>query len=224
MSRIIGKIWINPIGFDPGAKYRYSGEGFEYLKTAIEKKTGKPIETLARELVFEPAGMNSTSFTWSDQAEDRVAVGKDRLGKTLPYPKRTSASAADDLLTTIGDYANFVAWVLSGARLPQDLFEELQRPQVSSESNPNFGLGWQILDVKQRILQHGGADQGVRTEAVLDFGRREAVVVFTSGDLGEIRSGHESFTAQPQAAKLTASLEDNAGPTLRAAQPLGRDH
>jgi CubicO group peptidase (beta-lactamase class C family) len=30
--------------FDPGTKYQYSGEGFEYLKNALERRFDKPLE------------------------------------------------------------------------------------------------------------------------------------------------------------------------------------
>jgi CubicO group peptidase (beta-lactamase class C family) len=37
--------------FEPGTKYQYSGEGFEYLRKALEKKFGKTLEQL-KELIF----------------------------------------------------------------------------------------------------------------------------------------------------------------------------
>ena len=40
--------------FDPGTQYQYSGEGFEYLKKALEKKFHKSLPQLANELIFQP--------------------------------------------------------------------------------------------------------------------------------------------------------------------------
>jgi hypothetical protein len=48
--------------FDPGTKFQYSGEGFEYLRKAIENKLGKSIEELAKELLFDPLEMKDTHF------------------------------------------------------------------------------------------------------------------------------------------------------------------
>ncbi|MEO1653583.1 MAG: serine hydrolase, partial [Bacteroidota bacterium] len=48
--------------FEPGTKYQYSGEGFEYLRKAIENKLGKPIEEIAQELIFDRVGMEDTRF------------------------------------------------------------------------------------------------------------------------------------------------------------------
>jgi CubicO group peptidase (beta-lactamase class C family) len=48
--------------FPPGSSYYYSGMGISYLQTVIEQVTGKPLETLARDFVFEPLEMHSASF------------------------------------------------------------------------------------------------------------------------------------------------------------------
>lgn len=48
--------------FDPGTKYQYSGEGFEYLRKALENKFHKSLEELAKEFVFQPLDMKDTSY------------------------------------------------------------------------------------------------------------------------------------------------------------------
>ena len=55
---------------DPGNGFTYSGEGYEYLRRFMEKKTGKSFEALAAEIVFAPIGMTSASFSdrsWIDR-------------------------------------------------------------------------------------------------------------------------------------------------------------
>src|SRR5690606_37776213 len=46
--------------FTPGTQYQYSGEGFEYLRKALEKKFKKTLNQLATELLFEPLNMIDT--------------------------------------------------------------------------------------------------------------------------------------------------------------------
>ena len=43
--------------FEPGTKFQYSGEGMEYLKTALENKYKTDLGTLSDSLIFEPLGM-----------------------------------------------------------------------------------------------------------------------------------------------------------------------
>jgi CubicO group peptidase (beta-lactamase class C family) len=48
--------------FAPGKGYSYSAIGYEYLQAVIEQVSGQSLETVAREMVFEPLGMPSSSF------------------------------------------------------------------------------------------------------------------------------------------------------------------
>ncbi len=49
---------------DPGERFGYSGEGFEYLHTYLDGVSGKPLNALAQTLVLDPAKMSSTYFGW----------------------------------------------------------------------------------------------------------------------------------------------------------------
>jgi CubicO group peptidase (beta-lactamase class C family) len=90
--------------FKPGSKYQYSGEGFEYLRKAIEQKLGKSLEVLSQMYIFNPLQMKDTRYVWDTSVEPRFATWHDKQGKTYKTWKRTEANAADDLLTTIEDY------------------------------------------------------------------------------------------------------------------------
>ena len=48
--------------YEPGTKFQYSGEGFEYLRKAMEKKLGKSLEEIADEVLFGPLGMQDTHY------------------------------------------------------------------------------------------------------------------------------------------------------------------
>lgn len=59
--------------FDPGASVVYSGEGFLWLQLVVEKLTGKGLDALMRELLFEPAGMTQSSFMLDADTEGKLA-------------------------------------------------------------------------------------------------------------------------------------------------------
>lgn len=46
----------------PGVEFRYSGVGFIYLQSVIERVTGLSIEQAAEKYVFEPLGMQNSTF------------------------------------------------------------------------------------------------------------------------------------------------------------------
>jgi len=61
--------------FVPGSHYYYLGIGFMYLQEVIEKVTGRGLEDLAREMVFTPLGMSSSSFVNQTDFTPRTANG-----------------------------------------------------------------------------------------------------------------------------------------------------
>jgi CubicO group peptidase (beta-lactamase class C family) len=61
--------------FDPGSGVCYSGEGFLWLQLVAEKLTGKGLDALMRELLFQPAGMTHSSFMIDADAERMLAYG-----------------------------------------------------------------------------------------------------------------------------------------------------
>ena len=184
--------WLNAskkleFGFAPGTKYQYSGEGFEYLRRALENKFRQPLEKLADELLLKPLEMRDTRFFWdATMPEARFAVGADAQGNAYKIYKNTRANAADDLLTTVEDYGKFLVAVLDGAGLSKAMFDEMTRRQIKTKENKYFGLGWEIYDLGagEYALSHGGSDEGVKTLVFLLPRSRQGLIIFTNSDNG----------------------------------------
>lgn len=172
--------------FEPGTKYQYSGEGFEYLRKAIENKLGKNIEDLAQEYLFKPAGMSDTRFWWDDNMdESRYAQNFDEKGNLIPNEKYFEANSAANLLTTVEDFGNFLTYVMNGAGISQKLFQEMNTPQSTVEDNDFFGLGWEILTGfgnDEYALLHTGIDPGVRTLSIIFPKSKNGYLIFMNGD------------------------------------------
>jgi len=173
--------------FDPGTGYQYSGEGFEYLRAALEKKFSKTLDQLAQELIFAPLDMNDTEFFWSEATDsERYAENYSSDGEIYGKTDNKTANAADDLLTTIKDYGNFLLGVMNGTGLSEEVFKELTEPQIIIKSEKSFGLGVLIYDLgKGEIaVSHGGGDNGVQTLFVLLPGSKQGLIIFTNVDDG----------------------------------------
>ena len=69
--------------FEPGSRWRYSGEGFVLLQRVVEKITGRPIAEFMRTTVLEPLGMTQSSFAWSPEIQTLTALGHDRQGALI---------------------------------------------------------------------------------------------------------------------------------------------
>ncbi|RFF29498.1 serine hydrolase domain-containing protein [Wenzhouxiangella sediminis] len=175
--------------FPPGTRHEYSGEGFEYLRRAIERSTEASISALTAEYVFEPASMTRTTMGWTDTIGDNVARGYNEAGEPIDTSlDERRPNAAAHLMTTVGDYASFLAWVAEGAELSQELVEEMQSPQaLHDDPAEHFGLGWKLIPLgNSQALMHDGREPGVRTLAIVHPETGEGLVILTSSSNGEL--------------------------------------
>ena len=176
--------------FEPGSRYQYSGEGFEYLRKALENKFNKKLEVLAQELIFTPLAMYDTHFIWSkNMDESRYAHEHDENGEPISFKKHTQANAAANLLTTIADYGKFMVSILNGAGLSNELYEEMISKQVNVKENIDFGLGWQRVNNLANgefALQHTGSDYGIKTIAILLPQSKRGLIVFSNSENGMV--------------------------------------
>lgn len=174
-------------GFTPGTQYQYSGEGFEYLRKALEKKFQKSLQELAAELIFEPLNMTDTRYVWNDKTDSsRLAPGYNNHGIAYPTYKNLSPNAADDLFTTVEDYGIFLTSVLSKDGLSDKVFKDLNTHQTSSQKGKYFGLGFEIYDFEngEYAISHGGADEGCQTLFFIFPETGNGLIIFTNVDDG----------------------------------------
>lgn len=177
--------------FEPGTKMQYSGEGFEYLRKALEKKFGKSLSELSQTYIFTPLKMNDTQHAWDAHTDEaRFAHWHDASGKeAYPDYKTMRANAADNLLTTVEDYGRFAAFVARGGGLSEARFREMVTPDAVAKASPHaISLGWEVIEnLTERgdyVLIHSGSDDGVKTLVMVLPKTGEGLVVLTNGDNG----------------------------------------
>lgn len=186
---------MNPTGklnfeFVPGTDFKYSGEGFEYLRKAMENKFKKSFMQLSDSVLFKPLGMKDTRYYWDkDMDESRFAFWHDYKGD-LHKPetsKNLSINAAGSLLTTVEDYCKFGIDVINGAGLSEDLLEDMISTERNLTKNFELGLSWEVvrhLPGGEYALAHKGTDNGVNSIIILLPESKRGVIVFTNGDNG----------------------------------------
>lgn len=174
--------------FEPGTKFQYSGEGFEYLRRALENKFETSLERLTDSLLFHPNKMGQSFLVWNeDITEQKFAGTHDKEGKPYKYEKSFEANAADNLLTTIKDFSILGISLLNQDVLNEDIYEEMVKPQSVVREGINFGLGWIVfndLPNGEYALFNAGSDTGVNALMVLLPKSKRGMVVFTNGDNG----------------------------------------
>ena len=100
------------IYFEPGTDYFYSGEGIRLLQVVVDDITGKGLEELAQEIVFDPLGMNNTSYVWQEEFWDNYSVGHNRAEDSMEKDTEDEAGAAGSMETTPEDYTRFLHHIL----------------------------------------------------------------------------------------------------------------
>jgi len=58
----LSKIFAEPLEYEPGTKVVYSDLGIILMAEIIQRLTGKPLDQLAREYIFDPLGMSNSMY------------------------------------------------------------------------------------------------------------------------------------------------------------------
>lgn len=158
------------IHFQPGTRFRYSGEGYFYLQSVVTQLTGRvnrkecasyeaglevcatDIDDYLKSRLLVPFGMRASGYVWNDTFEIHSAQPHDGAGKPFAKAKPTASNAAryaaaGGLHTTPTDYAKFLIEILDPKsaddhRLNRASLVEMLRPQVTLDrSAPVDGAG-----------------------------------------------------------------------------------
>ena len=113
---------------EPGQRFAYSGGATLLLAQIVERATGRPIDVLAREALFDPLGI--THFEWRRHA---------LWGMPLPY---SGLRLAPRSMVKLGRLVLDQGREGSRVLVPGTWLDEMQRPHVAS-TGQGMGYGWQ---------------------------------------------------------------------------------
>jgi len=153
----------------PAAQYVYSNAGYAIAGHMAEKAAGKPWETLLREKVLQPLGMDCVGFGAPgkrgtvDQPYGHTASGD----PVEPGPHADNPPAigpAGTVHCPIESWAKFVATHLRGAQQKQalvdaDAFAKLHVPAKGDP--PKYAMGWMVVKrdwAQGSALTHTGSN------------------------------------------------------------------
>lgn len=108
--------------------YGYSGEGFAYLQRAVEKIRGKKIDEVAKEEVFQPLGMNYSSYEWIPMYDTLTVDGYNKDNENRGKGRHPRANVGYTLRTCAADYAKFLQALLDGTGLTPQAKELMFTP------------------------------------------------------------------------------------------------
>jgi len=170
----------------PGGQPSYSGGGYVMAQLAIEDHTGLAWEDMADSLVFEPLGLElSTYRILGEPDRSRLAVGYRSDGAEVAgggwhaYPETAPAS----LSTTPTEYAALVIDVMRSYEDGTGVL--LDQATARLLLDPDFAVGFGVSREEGGIaIAHAGANEGYRCEFVAVPHLGEGVIVMTNSDAG----------------------------------------
>jgi CubicO group peptidase (beta-lactamase class C family) len=179
------------VGVAPGTEWRYSGGGYTLLQLLIEEVTGEPFERYMKRAVFEPLGMNRSTFSVTDDTPN-VATFYDLDGSEATHYRFTALAAAS-LYTTALDVTRFIQVHVAspsgeppgrGVLTPATL-EAMREPQASQLGIEIWGLGTVLYAPNGAgtfIIGHDGNNEpAINTAARLDPSTGDGIVVLETG-------------------------------------------
>ena len=189
-----GKIDIK---FQPGTRWGYSGEGFEYLGRVVSHVTGKPLEQVLDEEVREPLGIGRNMFFSTrgclDTLLDRLTVGhRSHLPSSFHVNERPGM--AHSMLTEARTFSAFLIGLLDERGLDRETFEDLfhehrevplDEETVEREWAQSFGLGVSIRQSPWgKVVEHSGNNGDYRCLFQIYHELGIGYALFTNGDHG----------------------------------------
>lgn len=125
------------IEYLPGSKWQYSNFGYLVIQLLLEDVTGKPLEEIARETIFEPLGMRHSTFVHPLPAGSGYAEAypHDTEGVVHEPTLHPTAVGNGGLMTTPGDLARFTIELMKAYRGESStiLSREMARRMLSKE-------------------------------------------------------------------------------------------
>jgi len=178
------------IKFEPGTKYGYSGEGFEYLKKVVEKVTGKKVEQVLEEEVINPLGLYHFYFSKNDTLQKLVATGHyDNLPSNDGLPEEPGM--AYSLHTEAVAFTRFMLALMNQQGLKPETYEHMLK--VHSEFNteegkekPKYheymGISLAVRETPYGLAYgHGGNNGDFRCQFEIYKDLKMGYVMFTNG-------------------------------------------
>jgi CubicO group peptidase (beta-lactamase class C family) len=135
----------------PGTKFEYSNLGYVLAGAIAERVTGKPWETLMREMIFAPLGMTGCGFGGTGtigQIDQPWPHGDDGSPRAENGPLADNAAVlgpAGTVHCPLADWAKFVVDQLRGERgdsalLKRETYKMLHTPKFGG----SYAFGWGV--------------------------------------------------------------------------------
>jgi CubicO group peptidase (beta-lactamase class C family) len=183
--------------FKPGSASKYSNIGYRLLGMMIEQVTGERFESYLRKEVFEPLGLNKSSFGYTDDMALHMSKGHN--GDTEITRVDNEDKSASGLFSTLKDMTGFLKF-LSSEAIPStgginhdniiDSIIKNANPAIDTfyDSKNIYSSGWYLNSYQfqgvHTVLSSSGNINGFSTAMTYLPEERLGIVILTNSSLG----------------------------------------
>lgn len=201
LDETLERFFDEPLLFEPGSDFAYSGVGYFLLAKVIEEVSGIPYSDFLAQEIFQPLGMADTGAGHPHELIQRRASGyqrsEDGTITNAPDIYLPILTGGGNLYSTVYDMALWDRALQEHRLLSGEGYEALYRVE-----RRNYAYGWRVRELNgRRTLSHSG---GVPGFAALNFrvpSEELDIVLLTNltpGPLGPlVRELLDLMTAEP---------------------------
>ena len=180
--------------YEPGLKSEYSGGGTTITQAIVQDITHEPYDRYMKEKVLDPLGMRESFYTQPAPAAKTSMLatayhidGKEVKGKYHIYPEEAPAG----LWTNPSDLARYIieTQLSYEGKSAKALNQQYTKLRLTPYIDQSAALGVFINKVgDESYFQHGGANEGFRSQYFGSIKGGNGVVVMVNSDNGAIMS------------------------------------
>lgn len=194
LAQIVNQLPNMPQLTPLGKVFHYNNMGFYLAGRVLEVIEGKPFETVVKETIFEPLGMDASCFVPEDAITRRFVVGhevddNDQVTVCRPWAVPRSHSPAGGILSTAQDLLRYACFCLgeTGGLLQAGSLAMMQMPQITIRpGHSSVGLSWFIDQVDGvQVLSHDGGTRGQECRFFFVRQHHLAAAILTNSDRGQ---------------------------------------
>jgi CubicO group peptidase (beta-lactamase class C family) len=168
---------------DIGSQWSYSNLGMGLLGMALSHRAGKDYESLVRERITAPLGMENTAITLRQSMKLNVAVGHETNLHPAPDWNVPLFAGASSLRSSVNDMLKFLATTMGYVKSPLQpaiaLMLETRRPAPLVKAEQALGW-WVIGQGDDQVMAHGGRTFGYASYIAWDAKTRIGVVALSN--------------------------------------------
>lgn len=192
-ARFVRSLENDAMLFPPGKDWSYSNTAFEILGVVISNVSKMSFESYVDQNIFEPLGMQHSSFIYPEipdslRVKGHLWAAKPIVSKVYPYNKIHAPSST--LNSNVLEMINYAVANLHRGKykdiqiLSDSSYNSLWTNSVNLKAKPAVGVSWFLNEHKGlKTVSHGGSDTGFRSFLLLVPEKNISVMVACNYEL-----------------------------------------